>query len=167
MHYGGKVWGIRPICTHLRIIGDFCSWRGRLVLAGDQTTPLWDSNPFVGQPQANLWFGKTDDLWQFGEPKGWGGPWREQRVAANVPSDAFLMTGFGNKVLHLRHDADQAVQFTVQVDFLGDGSWSTYQVIGVPAVGYVHHTFPVGFSAHWVRVTADRACTATAYFHYT
>jgi hypothetical protein len=167
MQYGGKVWGVRPISTHLRIIGDFCSWRGLLVLAGDQTTPLWDSNPFIGQPQANLWFGKTDDLWQFGKPKGWGGPWREQHVEANEPSDPFLMTGFEHKVLHLCHDADRAVQFAVEVDFLGDQTWSTYEVIAVPAKGYVHHEFPVGFSAHWVRVTADKACTATAYLHYT
>ena len=39
--------------------------------------------------------------------------------------------------------------------------------IDVPAKGYAHHTFPVGFSAHWVRVTANRDCTATAYLHYT
>ena len=167
MQYGGRVWGVRPICTHLRIIGDFCSWRGLLVLAGDQTTPLWDSDPFIGQPQANLWFGKTDDLWQFGKPKGWGGPWRDQPVRAGEPSDPYLMTGFEHKVLHLRHDADQAVQFTVEVDFLGDQSWSTCQEIGIPAHGYAYHAFPAGFSAHWVRVTVDRTCTATAYFHYT
>jgi len=167
MQYGGKVWGIRPISTHLRIIGDFCSWRGLLVLAGDQTTPIWDSNPFVGQPQANLWFGKTDDLWQFGKPKGWGGPWREQIVGADEPSDPYLMTGFENKVLHLCHDADRTVQFTVEVDFLGTQTWKTYDVISVSPYGYVHHEFPAGFSAHWLRVIADKTCTATAYLHYT
>jgi hypothetical protein len=167
MQYGGKVWGIRPISTHLRIIGDFCSWRGLLVLAGDQTTPIGDANPFVGQPQANLWFGKTDDLWQFGKPQGWGGPWREQSVRANEASDPYLMTGFDYKVLHLCHNADRAVQFTVEVDFLGNQTWKTYDVIRVSPNGYVHHEFPVGFSAHWVRVTSDTSCTATAYFTYT
>jgi hypothetical protein len=167
MQYNGKVWGIRPISTHLRIIGDFCSWRGLLVLAGDQTTPLWDSNPFVGQPQANLWFGKTDDLWQFGKPAGWGGPWREARVEAGEPSDPFLMTGFEHKVLHLRHDAREAADFTIEIDYLGDQSWCTYEVIRVPAAGYAYHVFPDGFSAHWVRVRVDKLCTATAYFHYT
>ena len=29
--YEGKVWGIRPICTHLRIVPDFCYWRGLFV----------------------------------------------------------------------------------------------------------------------------------------
>jgi hypothetical protein len=167
MQYGGKVWGVRPISTHLRIIGDFCSWRGLLVMAGDQTTPLGDSNLFVGQPQANLWFGKTDDLWQFGKPMGWGGPWRDAQVAADVPSDPFLMTGFEHKVLHLHHDAQEPVMITVEVDYLGDQSWKPYEVIQVPATGYAYHIFPDGFSAHWVRLRADKACIATAYFHYT
>jgi hypothetical protein len=167
MQYAGKVWGVRPISTHLRIIGDYCSWLGMLVLAGDQTTPIMDANPFVGQPQANLWFGKTDDLWQFGKPTGWGGPWREQPVEAGVPSDPYLMTGFEHKVLHLAHDADQGVAFTVEVDFLGTQAWQTYETIRVPARGYAYHTFPPGFSAHWVRVTADADCRATAYLHYT
>ena len=90
--------------------------------AGDQTTPLWDSNPFIGQPQANLWFGKTDDLWGFGKPAGWGGPWWETPVQAGVPSDPFLMTGFEHKCLHVAHDAGAAT-FTVEVDVTGTGTW--------------------------------------------
>jgi hypothetical protein len=165
--YSGKVWGVRPISTHLRIIPDFCSFRGFLVLAGNQTTPIGDSNLHVGQPQAGLWFGKTDDLWQFGKPKGWGGSWWEKPVSAGELSDPYLMTGFDKKVLHLYHDVDDTVNFTIQVDFLGSGTWKTYDVISVQPGGYVHHEFPAGFSAHWVRVTVDKACIATAYFVYT
>ena len=167
MQYAGKVWGVRPVSSHLRIIGDYCSWRGMLVMAGDQTTPIGDANPFVGQPQANLWFGKTDDLWQFGKPQGWGGPWLRTNVRAGQPSDPYLMTGFEHKVLHLSHQADAPVTFDVQVDFVGDGSWVSYASMTVPARGYKHHVFPTGFSAHWVRVVADRDCVATAYLHYT
>ena len=79
--YDNKIWGVIPVCRHLKIIPDFCSWNGFLVLAGNQTTPMNDTNPFVGQPQANLWFGKTDDLWRFGgKPAGWGGPWWDTEV---------------------------------------------------------------------------------------
>lgn len=164
--YEGKVWGIRPISTHLRMIPDFCSWRGMLVLGGNQVTPIWDTNLLAGEPQSNLWFGKTDDLWQFGKPQGWGGPWWETPVTAYQPSDPYLMTGFDKKVLHLYHDADQAVRFTIEVDFLGNGTWKTYDVVAVPSDGYVHHEFPDGFSAHWVRVISDTTCIATAYFIY-
>ena len=164
--YDGKIWGVRPISTHLRIIPDFCSWRGFLVLAGNQVTPIGDSNLLAGEPQAGLWFGKTDDLWQFGKPKGWGGPWWEKQVSAGEPSEPYLMTGFDQKVLHLCHDANHTVEFTLEVDFLGNQTWKTYDIIRVPANGYVHHEFPVGFSAHWCRVTANTDCTATAYFIY-
>jgi len=30
-------------------------------------------NPFCGEPQSGLWFGRTDDLWRLGKPAGWGG----------------------------------------------------------------------------------------------
>jgi hypothetical protein len=165
--YGGRVWGVRPIATHLRIIPDFCSWRGFLVLGGNQTTPTADNNLQVGEPQANLWFGKTDDLWQFGKPRGWGGPWWEEPVSAGQPSDPFLMTGFDRKVLHLSHDPGRAVEFAVEVDFLGNGTWRRYESVTVPSSGYAHHEFPAGFSAHWVRVIAGVDCRASAYFVYT
>lgn len=165
--WDGKVWGARPICTHLRIIPDYCSWRGLLVLAGDQTTPIGDNNPYVGQPQANLWLGKTDDLWQFGKPTGWGGPWWEQAVRAGEASDPYLMTGFDQKVLHIT--ADRRAAFTVEVDFLGNQSWQRYArlVVHGNGSGYAQHAFPPGYSAHWLRVVAEQDCTATAYLHYT
>jgi len=165
--FGGRVWGIRPIASHLRIIPDFCSWRGLLVLAGNQVTPIFDHNLQAGDPQANLWFGKTDDLWHFGPRKGWGGPWWKTPVRAGELSDPFLMTGFEHKVIHLAHDADHPVRFQLEVDFLGDGSWAMYKTFDVPPRGYVPHVFPEGFSAHWLRVAVDRDCVATAYLHYT
>ncbi len=158
--YGGNVWGIRPISSHLRIVPDFCFWRGMFVMAGDQI------DHDQGQPQSGLWFGDIDDLWHMGKPAGWGGPWRETAVKAHEISDPFLMTGFDKKVLHLSHDNPGDVRFVVEVDFLGDGSWKRYTELNVPAKGYVHHEFPDGFSAHWARITAERACAATAWFMY-
>ena len=160
LSYGGKIWGIRPICTHLRVVPDFCYWRGLFVMASDQI------DHDQGQPQSGLWFGNIDDLWSMGKPAGWGGPWWETPVDAGEASDPFLMTGFDKKVVHLAHDSYQSVTFRVEVDFLGNGTWKTYTSLDVPAKGYVHHEFPDGFSAHWVRVTVDRDCTATVYFMY-
>jgi hypothetical protein len=39
--------------------------------------------------------------------------------------------------------------------------------VEVPAGGYRHHEFPTGFSAHWLRLIADRDCRATGYLYYT
>lgn len=160
MVYGGRVWGVRPICNHLRICPDFVYWRGLLVLAGDQTDNA------VGQPQSGLWFGSIDDLWRWGKPSGWGAVWWKQEVEAGAASDPFLMTGFDKKVMHLTHEAAEPVTFTVEVDFLGTGDWKKYREIAVPAGGYEHHEFPDAYSAHWVRVRAGRACRATASFAY-
>ena len=165
--YVGKVWGIVPICRHLRVVPDFCSWQGLLVLGGDQSSPRFDQYLLAGQPQSGLWFGKPDDLWGFGKPRGWGGPWWQTPVRAGEPSEPYLMTGFEHKCLHLTHDSERAVEFRIEIDFLGTQVWQTYATLRVPASGYQHHEFPTGFSAHWVRVVSDTACTATAQFAYT
>jgi hypothetical protein len=168
--YGGHIPPIRPIARHLRVVPDFASWRGMLVLAGNQATPMEFNgvmrNPTAGQPQAGLWFGKTDDLWAFGRPTGAGAVWRNTAIRAGECSDPFLMSGFDHKVLHLRHDASQGATFTVEVDFLGDGSWASYTTVRVPGTGYAAFTFPPGFSAEWVRVRVDRGGVATAHFIY-
>jgi hypothetical protein len=165
--YDGKIWGVRPISTHLRIIPDFCAWRGLLVLSGNQTTPIADMNLWAGEPQSGLWFGKTDDLWSFGKPAGWGGPWWKDPVRAGGSSDPFLMTGFDKKVLHLVQQSAGPVRFRLEVDFLGDQDWQPYAVFKASPGEYIHHEFPQGYSAHWVRLTPDSDCTATAYFMYT
>ena len=162
--FEGRIWGLKPICQHLRIIPDYCSFRGLLVLGGNQNTPNADNNPVGGQPQSGLWFGKTDDLWQWGKPQGWGGPWRKSTVKKDQSSDPFLLTGFDKKVLHLR--TDKAATFEVEIDFLGDGSWVKYETLSTGVDGYRMHIFPAGFSAHWVRLISRTDCLASAEFFY-
>ncbi|WP_146389853.1 sulfatase-like hydrolase/transferase [Allorhodopirellula solitaria] len=91
--------GIKPIGSHLRYVPDFCDWNGKLVLATDETSI--QGNPLAGQPQSNLWFGEYDDLKTWGPASGYGGPWIEDAVAANTPSDPFLVAGFDRRILHL------------------------------------------------------------------
>ncbi|MFC4094885.1 hypothetical protein [Euzebyella saccharophila] len=169
--YSSMPWGIRPIAKHLRVVPDFCSWRGMLVFGGNQATPMrfsntLDRNPLAGQPQANLWFGKTDDLWSFGKPTGMGGPWYETQVKAGEISDPYLMYGFDQKVLHLKHEEEKEITFKIEVDFVGDGTWSIYDEFKVDEKGYGHHEFPEGFNAHWVRLTSNMSAKVTAYFIY-
>lgn len=158
--YGGHVQSLRPISSHLRIVPDFCSWRGLFVMAGDQTDNA------VGQPQSGFWFGAIDDLWHMGKPSGTGAVWREDDVAADAPSDPFLMLGFDRKVLHLSQAAGTELRCTLEVDFLGDGTWHVYDTLVVPPQGYVHHEFPAAFSCHWIRLRVDHAAKVTAQFVY-
>lgn len=158
---------MRPVCTHNRRITDFCSWRGLLVLAGTRTDAR-ENGHFFASPDgaAGLWFGTVDDLWKLGKPRGHGGPWLETEVEPGKPSDPYLMTGYDRKEMTLRHDADEPVTFTVQVDFLGDRTWETYRTFTVPPGRAVEHLFPDGYSAHWVRGKVDRACRATMQLAY-
>lgn len=91
--------GIRPIGSHLRYIPDFCQWNGQLVLASNETSI--QGNPLAGQPQSNLWFGSYEDLNSWGPASGYGGPWINDLITANQPSDPFLVSGFDRRVIHL------------------------------------------------------------------
>lgn len=171
MHtYGDELWAIKPISSHLRVIPDFCSWQGMLVFGGNQATPMGfgpqDRNPLAGQSQAGLWFGKTDDLWSFGKPKGYGGVWYQTEVTAGQFSDPYLMTGFDQKSVHLYHDYAEPVEFTIQTDFLGAGDFRTFKKLTVASGEYVHYEFPDAYAAQWMRFAVDKACRATAIVNY-
>ncbi len=158
---------IRPITTHNRMIYDFCSWRGMLVLAGNLKDAAPDDHYVASADgRVGLWFGNVDDLYRMGIPRGQGGPWKDAEVQPETPSDPYLMTGYSHKTVRLCHDLDETVTFTLQVDFLAEDSWHDYSAIAVPAGRTVEHVFPDGYNAHWVRVKADKACTATAWFVY-
>ena len=160
-----RIWGVKPVCQHLRIIPDYCAFRGLLAIGGNQTTPNADNNAVVGQPQSGMWFGKTDDLWSWGRPQGWGGPWRNARVEAQVPSDPFLFTGFERKALHLV--ASAPVDVEIQIDFLGDGTWVKFDRVKLSGGEYKFFPFPDSFSAHWVRLLPSASCNLTAEFMFT
>jgi hypothetical protein len=160
--------GIRAISSHLRYIPDFCNWNGRLVLGADDATMM--QNAMVGQSQSNLWFGHMSDLPTFGPAAGWGGSWLRDSVQPGQPSDPFLLAGlhgFDERVVHLTHDSDTAVHFTMELDQAGDGHWSRYKTISVEPKGYQFEILPRDLAAEWIRFTVDKACTATAYLHQT
>jgi hypothetical protein len=165
--YGNRVWGIKPISQHLWVHGDFCAWKGMLVLGCDSASVDGFQNTLCAEPQSGLWFGKTDDLWNFGRPQGWGGPWWKSPVKAGEPSDPYLMTGFANKCLHLFHEEKTAVKFDVELDALGDGSFKRYAAFEIAPGEAVQHAFPAGLSAHWLRVVPRGDAVATAQLHYT
>lgn len=165
--YGNHIWGVRPVSTHLWVHGDFCSWQGMLVVGCDNASPDGPNNTLTAEPQSGLWFGKTDDLWSYGKPAGWGGPWWESPVRADEPSDPYLMTGFEHKCLHLAHQMDRDVTFTVEIDMQGGGRWMPWRHVTLGAKGYECIVFPDGFSAHWLRLTSDTDGVATAQLFYT
>lgn len=163
----GGIRRIRPITTHNKLIRDFCSWRGLLVLSGLPAGVANSEHVRVSSDgQAALWFGNIDDLWRFGQPAGTGGPWMNTVVAASTPSDPYLMRGYDTKSLEISHNSPAAVDFTVQVDVLGNNTWRNYATFTVPPGAPFTHQFPDGYSAYWVRLSSSAATTASAQFTY-
>jgi hypothetical protein len=156
---------MKPIASHNKAIADFFTWRGMLVMSGVSPVAISDGHIF-GNADAKLWFGAIDDLWKMGKPVGHGGPWKGTAVRAGVPSDAYLMAGYDQKKLTLSHDAKEPVEFIVEVDFYADGQWYSCQRVIVEPGKQFTHEFVSGYSAHWLRVTANTDCHADAQLIY-
>ncbi len=157
---------LRPIATHNRRIHDFASYRGLLVLSGLAADAHGERIIRSDDGQCALWVGSVDDLWSFGKPRGRGGPWRDTEVKANVPSDAYLATGYDQKRLTLSHQGRSVVRFTVEADFTGTGQWSAVTTLAVKPGQQLKYAFPNAFGAYWLRLVAAADTKATAEFDY-
>lgn len=157
---------LRPICTHDRAIFDYTSWRGLLVLSGVDPEVASEHIVRSGDGACALWVGSVDDLWQFGKPRGVGGPWLDTEVRAGVPSDPYLCTGFDDKRVRLSHRGAQDVTMRIEADFTGDQRWRECARIVIAPGAIVEHHFPAAFAAYWLRVVADRDGVTTAQFTY-
>lgn len=157
---------LRPIATHNRRIHDFASYRGLLVLSGITDGVNGEHIIRSDDGKCALWVGAVDDLWHFGKPRGVGGPWLKTSVKADVPSDAYLATGYDKKRLTLSHQLRQVVRFKVEADFTGTGAWAEVVSLDVKPDEQREFNFPEAFGAYWVRVAADRDTVATAQFAY-
>lgn len=169
---------IRPIATDGRLIVDYVSYRGLLVLSGvaPQTVQNSTDNAEKTTPTgrivrsddggAALWLGSIDDLWAFGKAVGRGSVWRATQVAAGVPSDPMLATGFDRKTLVLENHSDADVEIALETDATATGDWREYRRIQVPAGQKVEFDFPDSFQTYWLRTVADRDATLSATFIY-
>jgi hypothetical protein len=159
---------VRPIATHNRLVHDYCSYRGLLVMTG-VTDGAASSKHLVrsADGRAAVWVGAVDDLWELGKPVGRGGPWKDTDVRAGEVSDPYLMTGYDRRRIELSHAEPEAVRMTVELDVTGTGVWKAYRTFDVPAGESVRHEFAPAAGAYWVRVRAGRACRrATAWLTY-
>ena len=67
--YENHIWGVRPISTHLWVHGDFCAWRGMLVLGRGQCQPAQRRQSPGGRAAIGFVFrqdGRPLGLWQAG-----------------------------------------------------------------------------------------------------
>ena len=157
--------GIRPISSHLRYVPDFLEWNGQLVLATDETSI--QGNPLAGQPQSNLWFGKVEDIENWGPATGYGAIWLEEEVPENTPSLPYLFNGFDQRVLHLVNHSEHLVQVNLELDINGQDVWTPFKHIKVPGNTYEHLTISDSIQAEWIRLNSSNKAQLSAVFHYT
>ena len=157
--------GLKAIGSHLRIIPDFTYWNGKLILTNDETTLL--QNPYPGRCYANFWFRQFEDLKSWGGASGRSGPWTNDSIQANVAADPFLIYGCNKTVLHLTHNATKPVNFTLEIDKIGNNQWSIYTIITVGETGYNHIILPKDLVASWMRVKLDASCRVSVFFYMT
>ncbi len=157
---------VRPIATHNRMIQDFCSYRGLLILTGTKLKTSAPSKHLIRSDDGKtaLWAGAVDDLWNMGKPRGAGGPWMETEVSAGEESDPYLMTGYDKKSLTLSADEDTKV--TAEIDISGDGNWVVHEAFDVKAGESLNHVFPDTFSAYWIRFRSSTPCKVSAQLLY-
>lgn len=159
---------IRPVSTHTYSINDYASYRGMLVLSGVKPEEGKDNEHIIvsNDGKAAVWVGVIDDLWQLGKPVGKGGPWKDTKAKAGVPSDPYLIGFYDKKDLMLSHQSTSDITFTIEVDPTGNGDWMEYQVQKVKAGEEWTYQFPKEFQARWIRVSVDTDTKATAWLEY-
>jgi len=157
---------IRPITTDGRLIVDYASYRGMLVLSGVKSDPTPDETRIVRSEDGlcALWLGAVDELWSFGKPRGTGAVWKETPVERGVPSDPMLTTGFDKKSLVLKNHSDVDVEIALEADATCNDDWKEYKRVKTPANGETTLELPETFNAYWARVVADKDATLSATF---
>lgn len=156
--------GIAPRSTYLKVIGDFCRWGKHVVLGCDDTAKSEFLNKRKakgklagpGQSQSNLWFVEPQRLDQLGPALGRGALWLEDAVAANAPSDPYLLSGYAQRGLHLHHTEPFPVTITAEVDERGDGTWKPSRTLTVPANGTLWTALTE--RGTWLRLRTDKPC---------
>jgi hypothetical protein len=169
-----KTDGIMPLSNYLRVIGDFAEWQGRIVMGCDDSA----KNEFLNkrsfknehatppQSNSNLWFVKPDALSSFGPAIGRGSVWLREPVPAGSPSDPFLTNGFDTATLHLAHDTDAPITFTVEADAAGNGEWKPLSAFTLEPHGSLSTALPGTKLPSWVRLhTNAAALNVVAQFH--
>ncbi len=161
--------GIAPRSSYLKVVGDFCRWRDRIVLGCDDTANkefLNERNAkghiAAPQSQSNLWFLKPAELDRLGPVIGRGAVWMNDKIEANQPSDPFLLSGFQKCAVHLV--ASSPTRFTIEIDKKGNGKWK--KLADVHVNGYFWYEFDELIQTTWVRLRSSESLEkATAWFH--
>ena len=163
--------GLTPLASHHKMIVDYVEDGDRIIFAGNDASKQLGNN-ILPKANSNIFFVDKDNLADYGgKPKGFGGVWVNQDVDADTASDAFLIAGFRDRVIHFEHENDGTVNYTLEVDANGDGNWANLAVVSIDGTaganqGYGYYLLPQNVDAQWLRIKADQdVASSTAYLH--
>lgn len=169
-----RAFGIRPRSAYLKVIGDFTRWNDRLVFGCDDSAQKEFLNKRKvkgniegpGQSNSNLWFTPPELPDQLGPNTAEGAVWLSEAVQAGEPSEPFLFAGWPHRSCWVMNEGDETVNFMLETDARGDGNWKKLQSLEVVSGASMRLGFAAEQTGEWIRITVDRATTATAHFYY-
>ena len=160
--------GIKPLTTHHKMIVDYVEDGDQIIFAANDASRF--SNGLVQKANSNIQFVDKSDLAEYGgRPSGFGGVWVNDTVNAGTNSDAFLIGGFHQRVIHFEHEQSTPVDFVVEIDQDGSGVWTPHTTVTVPGTnssGYASYLVPSDLEGEWVRFRpTSNVTSATVYLH--
>lgn len=159
---------IRPVSTHNFRINDYASYRGLMVMTGiDLKSAKGNDHIIVSDDKkCAVWAGTIDDVWKLGKPIGQGGPWVNEQVEAQKPSDPFLFGLYDSRKLTLTNHSDADINITIQFDPMGDRDWMNFKTVTVKAKKKISYIFAKEEQSRWIRFVSDKNAKVTAWLDY-
>jgi len=159
----GRTAGLLPLSTFHKMIVDYAEWNGRIVMGCNDAS--YFSSPLAGRVHSNFLFVEQDQVDDYGgPPAGFGGVWLNETVTAGQPSDPLLVAGFQKRALHFAHATNVPIQFSIQTDAAGNGTWTTWKTVTVGTNGYAYELLPATFAAPWLRFAVDQTAPGVSVF---
>ena len=165
--------GLRPMTNYLKVVGDFCSWNGRLVFGCDDSAKSEFLNTRKakgdiagpGQSQSNLWFTSEDRPANNGTSDAIGSVWQREKVKEGTVSDPFLFGGWKKRTAWISNDGDKAAKYTFEIDKNGNNKWSTLKIITINAHSSTYVSMD-NEQGEWIRVKVNKNTLTTVAFVY-
>lgn len=113
--------GIRMRSNYLKVVGDFCEWKGKIVLGCDDSAqkeffnkrPMKAENCSPEKSNSNLVFLERGQLDSFGTPIGRGSVFLRENVKKGAFSEPMLVGGFDKRILVLSCDNKTPLQIKI------------------------------------------------------
>jgi hypothetical protein len=166
--------GIRPLSAYLKVIGDFSRWNDLLVFGCDDSAQKEFLNKRKakgdiegpGQSNSNLWFTDLAQPAKLGPSDANGYVWLNESIPAEAKSEPFLFAGWETRSTWIKNSGKQSATFSFEVDSKGTNNWNALKQVSIGAGESKLIDFKDDEQGEWIRVTVDKATTASVVFVY-